>query len=129
MSSVIKPVITHSGRSVYPTLFDCVKSLFNRVDERLLSGGNEDSVSASMSLDKELASTLFKEHEFLFQDIDLPIESVRSKFAQSVLAYVKVLKKSSSSLDSSQKRVIEKWKANERSESVKGVWHEILEQV
>lgn len=129
MSSVIKPVITHSGRSVYPTLFDCVKSLFNRVDECLLSGGKEDSDSTSMSLGKELASTLFKEHEFLFQDIDLPIESVRSKFAQSVLAYVKVLKKSSSSLDSSQKCVIEKWKANERSESVKGVWHEILEQV
>ncbi|OAL70156.1 hypothetical protein A7D00_5686 [Trichophyton violaceum] len=129
MSSVIKPVITHSGRSVYPTLFDCVKDLFNRVDERLPSGGKGDSDSTSMSLDKELVSTLFKEHEFLFQDIDLPIESVRSKFAQAVLAYVKILKKSSLSLDSSQKCVIEKWKANERSETVKVVWHEILEQM
>lgn len=129
MSSVIKPVITHSGRSVYPTLFDCVKDLFNRVDERLLSGRKEDSGSTPMFLDKELASTLFKEHEFLFQDIDLPIESVRSKFAQAVLAYVKILKKSSLPLDTSQKCAIEKWKASERSESVKAVWHEILEQV
>ncbi|EEQ34428.1 proteasome component M29 [Microsporum canis] len=129
MSSIIKPVIEHAGRSVYSTLFDCVKDFFNRVNEHLLSGKEENHTPEPSSLDKGLASTLIKEHEFLFQEIDLPIESVRSKFAHAILSYTKVLKKNSTPLGSSQRRQIEHWRDTERSEAVKTIWHEVSEQL
>ncbi|KAF3481698.1 proteasome component ECM29 [Arthroderma uncinatum] len=128
MSVVIKPVITYAGRSVYPTIFDGVKGLFDRIDEKLLGGGREGEKSVPLLLEKGLVSKLVKEHEFLFQEFDLPIESVRNKFANAVLSYTKFFEKCSMPLDSSQRSRIEQWRDAERSEPVKAVWHEILER-
>ncbi|KAK2873622.1 hypothetical protein FQN49_002228 [Arthroderma sp. PD_2] len=127
MSAAIKPVITYAGRSVYPTIFDGVKDLFDRVDEKLLDGGRENHKLAPQSLDEMLASKLNKEHEFLFDDFEIPIESVRNKFARAVLSYTKVFRKCATPLDSSQRSRIEQRRDAERAESVKTVWHEVLE--
>ncbi|PGH14861.1 hypothetical protein AJ80_05787 [Polytolypa hystricis UAMH7299] len=120
---IVKKAVANGGKAIHGTAYDGIKLLFDRSNDKM--SAIQEKYEGQNLKDFEAAISLVADG-LLFTDIDLGIESSRSKRAQAALSLSAISEKSLGGLSVSHRGAIAGWLAAERSGQVQTILRQAL---
>lgn len=121
MTPIIEDALRHGGKTVQATLYEGLKALFDKLDERLSRIDDRDMDPSQLK-----ASLVALADRLLFREVDLPLETTRTKRAQATVGYITVCQRVKFRVSETQRQRIVAWLGQERSGPVQRILSQAL---
>ncbi|KAL2007106.1 hypothetical protein VTN00DRAFT_8544 [Thermoascus crustaceus] len=121
MTPIIEDALRHGGKTVQATLYEGLKALFDKLDERLSRIDDRDMDPSQLE-----ASLVALADRLLFREVDLPLETIRTKRAQATAGYITVCQRVKFRVPETPRQRIVAWLGQERSGPVQRILSQAL---